>query len=135
MKRLILVACVLMTSVVVSQERIDLTSPENLTGFRLAQFKADFDNPDTVPDEGTLSVTLRGIERPDIVQCLYTPSTTPTATSLLTPFQKARFDQAYAGNATTGSLKQRIFHRLVIMGESATVCSRSLTGSLAGTVP
>jgi hypothetical protein len=64
--------------------------------------------------------------------CTYAATTTPTATSLLTPFQKANLSSAYNNNATTGSLTQRLFHRLVVMGEAATVCGGAIVGTLTG---
>ena len=58
-----------------------------------------------------------------------------TATTLINGLNKANLSTSYAGNATTGSLKQRIAHRLIVMNEAAQVCGRTLAGSLTGTVP
>ena len=119
-----------------AQERINLTAPETTpsnTAYRPDRMTLIFDNPATPNDEGFIHIQFVGIDRPDkINQCSYTPTTTPTATSLLTPFVKANFSTPYAGNATTGSLKQRVHHRLVVMGESAAVCQRPMVGTLSG---
>jgi hypothetical protein len=69
------------------------------------------------------------------VACRYGAGTNPTGTFLVNALNKANLSSAYAANATTGSLKQRIFHRLVIMGESTAVCSKTITGTLSGAVP
>ena len=119
-----------------AQERISLTAPEttpNNTAYELDRLTMIFDKPSTPQDEGFIHVQFVGIDRPELLnQCSYTPTTTPTATSLLTPFQKANLSTAYNNNATTGSLKQRVHHRLVVMGESAAVCQRPMVGTLSG---
>lgn len=58
-----------------------------------------------------------------------------TGTTLITALNKANLSLAYVGTAATGSLKQRIHHRLVVMGESTAVCGKTLAGTLAGAVP
>lgn len=118
-----------------AQERITLTAPEttpNNTAYRVGRLTITQDDGATSPDEGVLLIELVGIEIPARVACTYTASTTPTATSLITALNKANLSTAYAGNGTTGSLKQRIFHRLIVMNEQAQVCTRSLSGTLSG---
>lgn len=118
------------------QERIVLSVPETAptnTTNRVNIFSIVEDNPNTPVDEGTLTIEFVGTERPDNPnRCQYNSATTPTGTFLIVALNKANLSTAYAGNATTGSLKQRIHHRLIVMGESAQVCSRPITGSLTG---
>jgi hypothetical protein len=117
----------------VAQEIVTLsvaeTKPSN-ANYRVASFVMDV-------DAGLLSITLKGVD--DVayppVSCTYASNTTPTGASLILGLNKANLSSAYAANATTGSLKQRIFHRLVVMGESTAVCGKTLTGTLAGSVP
>lgn len=121
--------------VVAAQERITLSTPD--TGVSLLRYEPDrlvlqFDNPATPADEGVLQIFLRGVERPASVTCEYTATTTPTATTLLVGLNKANMASAYASNAMTGSLRQRIHHRLTVMGEAKTICDKSLTGTLTG---
>ena len=140
MRRLIL--AVLLSSlagVVQTQERITLTAPEtapsNLT-YRVTDIHMHEDDPATASlDEGSITVGLVGVEREIAAVCVYSGASSPTGTFLITALNKANLSSAYAGNATTGTLKQRIFHRLVIMNEAPAVCSRSLAGTLTGTVP
>ena len=119
-----------------AQERITLTAPETTpsnTAYRLDRMTLIFNDSATPADEGFLHIQLTGIDKPDNhVQCSYTPTTNPTATFLLTALQKSNLSSAYNNNATTGSLKQRVHHRLVVMGEAAAVCSKSLAGTLSG---
>jgi hypothetical protein len=118
-----------------AQERITLTAPEaapSVLTYRLSAFSLALDDPATAQDEGVLSLLLIGVERPVSVPCTYTAQTTPTATFLITNLQKANLASAYAGNASTGSLSQRIFHRLSVMNEAPLVCGGSLAGSLTG---
>jgi len=119
----------------VAQERITLSAPEtvpsNLT-YRVDRMTLQWDDPNTVADEGTITIQLLGVERAVPVSCVYSASTTPTATTLLIGLNKANLSSAYAGTASTGSLIQRIFHRLVVMNEAPAVCGRSLAGSLTG---
>lgn len=119
--------------VVEAQEVVSLTAPETRASnptYRVAAFNMDV-------DAGMLSITLKGVD--DVtyppVSCTYASNTTPTGATLITGLNKANLSNAYAGNATTGSLKQRIFHRLVVLGESTAVCGKTLTGTLAGSVP
>lgn len=119
-----------------AQERITLSTPETVpsnVNYRTERLIINEDDPATTPDEGYITIQLAGVERPNAVSCNYNASTTPTGTFLITALNKANLSTAYAGNATTGSLKQRIFHRLVVMNEAPAVCGRSLTGSLSGT--
>lgn len=120
------------------QERIDLsvaeTQPSN-SQYRIERLTIQNDDPGTAStDEGVIVVQLLG-QNKEPVSCVYTAATNPTATFLTVALNKANLSSAYAANATTGSLRQRIFHRLVVMGESTAVCGKTLTGSLAGSVP
>jgi hypothetical protein len=127
MKRLALVLLLLLPCVGTAQEVVNLTVPESTSQYHVSSMVIDVDN-------GVLSVTLTSTTN-TIVSCSYTASTNPTGASLILGLNKANLSSAYAGNATTGSLKQRVNHHLVVMGESAQVCSKTLTGTLAGTVP
>lgn len=133
----LVVVCGLLVSRGTAQERIALsvaeTAPNNAT-YRVERFTFEEDDPATASvDEGRIVIQLLGVERPIAVTCVYNATSTPTATFLITGLNKANLSTAYAGNATTGSLKQRILHRLVVMAEAPAVCGRSLTGSLTGT--
>jgi len=127
-------ALLLLTPAVFAQEIVTLTVAETKaanTNYHVASFALDV-------DAGMLSITLRGVD--DVayppVSCTYSTSTTPTGATLIVGLNKANLSSVYAANATTGSLKQRIFHRLVVMGEAPAVCNgKTLTGTLAGTVP
>lgn len=131
-------ACVASLTIVSAlQEKFTLGAPEIRTtnAYSIAGFSASFDNPDTTPaDEGLLRIELVG-ENGERVHCTYSPTTNPTATFLNTALQKANLSTTYAGNATTGSLKHRVCHRLVVMGEATAVCGRTFTGSCTGSVP
>lgn len=121
-----------------AQERIDLsvaeTKPSN-SQYRIERLTITNDDPATASsDEGVIHIQLLG-QNGEAVSCVYTATTNPTATFLTIALNKANLSSAYAANATTGSLRQRIFHRLVVMGESTAVCGKTLTGSLAGSVP
>ena len=121
-----------------AQELIILTTPESvatLTGFRIERLITEPNNPDTPSDEGRLIIQLAGGGRPVALMWEYHARTTPTGTFLITALNKANLSTVYAGNATTGSLKQRVHHRLVVMGEAAQVCGRAITGSLSGSPP
>lgn len=112
-----------------AQEAVTLTTPETKpanTAYHVATMVID-------ADAGMLSITLKGITD-EVVSCTYATNTTPTGASLILGLNKANLSTAYAANATTGSLKQRIAHRLIVMGESAAVCSKTLTGTLTGSV-
>ena len=117
-----------------AQEKITLTVAESNPEYRIAHFNVTFDDPATSADEGVLFMDLRGTNGEN-VPCRYWSNTNPTGTFLNNNLNRANLSSAYAGNATTGSLKQRVAHRLVVMGESASVCSKSIVGTLAGTVP
>lgn len=120
-----------------TQEKVTLTTPEvrTTTEYQLTGFSAFFDDPSTASvDEGVLTVELRG-QNTEVVTCTYRASTSPTATFLNTALQKANLSTAYAGNGTTGSLKHRVCHRLIVMGEAAAVCGRALSGTCTGAVP
>src|SRR3990167_11321607 len=120
------------------QERITLTTPEttpNNTAYRIDRVTLISNDPGTAQDDGFVHIQLTGIDQPNTVVCSYTATTSPTGTFLVNALNKANLSSAYVGNATTGSLKQRILHRLVILGEAATVCDRPLNGAIDGTVP
>lgn len=122
-----------------AQERIALTVAETTsnTDYRLAVFTVIYDDPATTPgDEGFMAIELRGVNN-EVVLCRYTPTSNPTATFLNTGLNKANMASAYASNATTGSLKQRIYHRLFSGGlnEGPAICGKTLTGTLQGAVP
>jgi hypothetical protein len=113
-----------------AQERIDLTAAETKPSnaqYRVERMILDF-------EAGAITLQLLG-QNNEARTCLYNASTTPTGATLLTGLNKANLSSAYAGNGTSGSLKQRIFHRLVVMGEAAEVCGVALNGTLGGTVP
>lgn len=132
------VSFVLIASSARAQEVITLSAPEikpSNTAYRVERITQTLDDPTTPTiDEGTLIIQFLGSNKEPLT-CVYNSTTTPTATTLITGLNKANLASAYAGNATSGSLKQRIHHRLVIMGESAFVCDKTLTGSLTGIVP
>src|SRR5688572_8448663 len=118
MRRVLLFDLALLTMPLIAQERIDLsvaeTTPSNAQ-YRPERLRLEFDNPATTPsDEGVLQLQLLG-QNSEPVSCVYTAATSPTATFLINGLNKANLSTAYAGNATTGSLKQRICHRLVVM--------------------
>lgn len=119
-----------------AQERITLSAPETLPNnltYRTERITINEDDPATASvDEGTITIQLMGVERPSAVTCVYNATSSPTGTFLIVALNKSNLSAAYAGNATTGSLKQRIFHRLVVMNEAPAVCGRSLVGSLSG---
>lgn len=110
-----------------AQELVTLTTPEtkpNNPNYRVDRVLLDSGN-------GVLTILLLGVNG-EAVTCSYSPLTTPTGTFLINALNKADLSSAYAGNATTGSLKQRVFHRLVVMNEAPAVCGRSLVGTLTG---
>jgi hypothetical protein len=118
-----------MFGIATAQERVSLTIPEtkpNNTGYTVERFI--YDDPSQM-----MTIQLKG-DNGEALSCVYSPSTTPTAKTLWDGLNKANLSTAYAGNATTGSLKQRIFHRLVVMGESAQVCDHAIVGTIAGSV-
>lgn len=118
-----------------AQERIALsvaeTVPNNST-YRVERIVLEEDDPATPADEAFIRIQLMGVERATSVTCTYNATTSPTGSFLLVALNKANLSSAYAGNATTGSLKFRVFHRLIVMGESTAVCGKTLTGSLTG---
>lgn len=119
-----------------AQERVTLTAPEvlpsNLT-YRTDRITITEDDPATTQDEGSIVIQLMGVERPSTISCSYNSTTSPTGTFLIVALNKANLSTVYASNPSTGSLKQRIFHRLVVMNEAPAICGRSLAGSLSGT--
>lgn len=134
MRTYCIAALVVVASAALAQERIDLTTPETTPSN--AQYRIE----KLLLDEGQsqIQLELRG-QQGELVTCGYTSMTSPTGRTLLNALNKANLSTPYAGNATTGSLRQRIHHRLAIgpglMGESVTVCDKPLVGTLAGTVP
>ena len=137
-KLLLVLLCASVGLVLTAQERIDLsvaeTKPSN-SQYRIERLMIQSDDPATASnDEGVIAIQLIG-QNGESVSCVYTATTTPTATFLTVNLNKANLSSAYNNNATTGSLRQRIFHRLVAMGESTVICGKTLTGSLAGSVP
>lgn len=140
MKKLLLVVVILLTASALAQEHVDLTTPETTpanTGYRIGRISFLIDDPATASvDEGVIEIRIVGVSRPDAsFNCFYTASTTPTGTFLTNGVQKANLSTPYANNATSGTLKQRIYHRLVPMNEAPAVCGRSLVGTIAGAVP
>ncbi len=130
MKKLIFVLAFIGGATIVAQETVTLTTPQsftNLTAYHTERLTVDF-------DAGLIYIQLKGNQNAPLT-CVYGPSTTPTGQTLINGLNKADLSSAYAGNGTTGSLKQRINHRLVVMGEAATVCGQALTGTLTGSVP
>ncbi len=128
MRRLaVLLALLLLAPSIVAQEVVNLSVSESNSQYHVSGMVLDVDN-------GVLSITLRGADD-KTVNCSYNAGTTPTGLSLLVGLNKANLSTAYAGNATTGSLKQRIAHRLIVMGESTAICGKTITGTLAGSVP
>ena len=134
MRFILMLTSALLTVPVIAQEKITLTVAETNPEYRMSHFLQVFDDPATATDEGSISLDLRGTNGENI-PCRYGAGTNPTGTFLNNAMNKANFSTAYAGNATTGSKKQRVYHRLVVMGESTAVCGRTITGTLAGTVP
>lgn len=133
---LIAAVLVLVFSRASAQEKIALTTPETKPSnaeYRLRVFSVVFDDPATASqDEGALTIELAG-QNGEPVNCRYTSATTPTATTLINGLNKANLASAYTGNATSGSLRQRIYHRLVVMNEAPTVCNgKVLAGTLSG---
>lgn len=135
MKRILLIAALLVSATLTAQERITLSAPEIVpsnVNYRVERRILEDDNPATPADEGQITIQLIGVERPTAVTCIYNANTSPTGTFLLNGLNKANLSLPYAGNATSGTFIQRIFHRLVVMGESSAVCNKTLSGSLAG---
>lgn len=134
-----LLALISVNGLGLGQETITLTTPDSVPAnlrYHVERLTLEWDDPGTGGiDEGRMLIQLLGIERPVAVACIYSDMTKPTATTLINGLNKANLSTAYAATATTGSLKQRIYHRLVVMNEAGTVCGRSLAGSLTGTVP
>lgn len=139
MQRLVLALLVCSATIVQGQETFTLTAPEAVVSnlrYRVERFTMEIDDPATAAiDEGLMRIQLMGIERPIPRTCTYTATTNPTGTFLNNGLNKANMASAYAGNATTGSLKQRIAHRLFVMGESTMACGVTLTGTVTGSVP
>lgn len=128
---------VVLVAAAAAQERITLSVQETVpanANYRVERLILQQDDPATTSvDEGSITIQFLGVERPVPVTCVYNATSTPTGTTLLIGFNKANFSLAYAANATSGSLVQRIHHRLVVMNEAPAVCGRSLTGTLTGT--
>lgn len=120
-----------------AQERITLTSGEIATTnlkYRLERLIIEEDDPDTAGvNEAAIIIQIIGIERRVQRSCVYNAGTSPTATTLINGLNTANLSSTYNNNATTGSLKQRIFHRLAVMGEGPTVCGVTVAGTVTGT--
>lgn len=135
MKQLLLLALLILAVPVIAQEKITLTVPESNADYRIANLVLVYDDPATTADEGAILLDLKGTgNAAPSVSCRYGANTSPTGTFLINALNKSDLSSAYAGNATTGSLKQRVFHRLVVLNEAPTVCGKSLAGVLAGSV-
>lgn len=132
--RVLLISLVLLTVSLSAQEKISLSVAESNPEYRLGNLVLVPNDPATPADEGAITLDLKGANGEN-VSCRYGAGTNPTGTFLIVALNKANLSTAYAGNATTGSLTQRIFHRLVVMGESTTICGKTITGALAGAVP
>lgn len=129
-RSLVLIFVLVATAYAVAQERITLTTPESYPtnpAYRLERLDLNY-------DQSTIAIYLRGANG-ELVTCNYGSGTNPTGATLLNGLNKANLSSAYAGNGSTGSLVQRIFHRLIVMNESATVCTKALTGTITGSVP
>lgn len=117
------------------QVRVTLTVPvtsPSLSNYELDRITIQPDIIDTSNDEGVIQIYLRGVERTASLTCTYNSTTPQKATPLITGLLKANLNSVYAGNATTGNLEQRIYHRLVVMKEAIDVCGVSLVGTLTG---
>ena len=130
MKYFVLICALLLTATdAIVQEKILRTTP-------IVDSDNDLSTARVILDEehSRIEIQLRGtFGKPN--RCAYTPTTNPTGRFLLDGLNKANLSSAYNNNANSGSLKQRIYHRLVIMGESAQVCEQAITGTLTGSVP
>src|ERR1041384_6480340 len=137
---LLIAVLVPLTAALIAQEKITLTVAEtkpSKSEYRIERLMMQSDDPATASsDEGVILIQLLG-QNGEAVSCVYNAQSNPTGTFLLTALNKANLSTAYAGNATTGSLRQRIFHRLLSSGlnEGPTACGKTLTGTLAGSVP
>ena len=130
--RAALLACIVaLTLPLGAQEKATLTVADSNADYRVAVLQLTSNDPQTAADEGHIYIRLDGIA-PWRTECTYNATTTPTGTFLINALNKANLSTAYAGNATTGSLKQRILHRLVVMNEAAAVCNRALAGTVTG---
>lgn len=117
-----------------AQEKITLSVAESVPEYRIANLTLVYDDPGTTGDEGTIVLDLRGAGTAS-ASCRYTAGTNPTGTFLINGLNKADLSSAYNNNATTGSLKQRVCHRLVVMGEATAICGKTITGTCTGSVP
>ena len=117
-----------------AQEKISLTVAESIPEYRIANLVLTYDDPATSVDEGAIVLDLKGAGTANAT-CRYGAGTSPTGTFLINALNKSDLSSAYNNNATTGSLKQRVCHRLVIMGESTAICGKTITGTCTGSVP
>ena len=135
MRFILMLTLALLTMPLIAQEKITLSVAESNPEYRISHVVIVPDDPATATtDEGVIQISLKGLNK-ESVECRYSSGSNPTGTLLVNALNKANLSTAYAGNATSGSLKQRIAHRLVVMGESTAICGKTITGTLAGTVP
>ncbi len=127
-------ALVLLTLSLSAQEKITLTVSESNPEYRIAHMTLSFDNPATTPDEGAITLDLQGSGTMS-ASCRYSATTSPTGTFLINALNKADLSSVYNNNATTGSLKQRVCHRLVVLGEATAICGKAIAGTCTGSVP
>lgn len=123
-----------------AQETITLTAPvtpPSLTKWYFDRITETFDKPWTPADETLIVIQFIGDEGRSIMSCVYSPTTTPTAKTVSDAQNKRNFSTAYAGNASTGSRKRTIQHRLEASGlnEAPTICGQAIAGALDGSVP
>lgn len=130
----LLVLCAVGGLGLTAQEKITLSVAESNPEYRIANLVLVYDDPSTPNDEGSILLDLKGAGTAT-ASCRYSPSSSPTGTFLINALNKADLSSAYTNNATTGSLKQRVCHRLIVMGEAAAVCGKTITGSCTGSVP
>lgn len=114
MKKIILLALLLISPAINGQELVNLTTPivrPSTTNYQVTQLVLNW-------ELGSINVTLKS-NTGDILVKNYDGSTNPTGASLMISLNKA--------NLTARSLNQRIFDRLVLDGV--------VVGTVAGSVP
>ena len=133
---LILCAAIGLGLTLTAQEKITLTVAESNGEYRIGTLVFVMDDPATSVNESAIILDLKG-QNGENVSCRYSSGTTPTAQTLITAMNKRDFSTAYNNNASTGSLRQTIYHRLFAAGlnEGPIACGKTLTGTLSGVVP